>query len=72
MSLFGIMNNGYFAIIALAIAVFDILPVAGSGGILIPWSLFSLIYGNYKQAIGLVVLYINIVGQDFWLYLFCI
>ena len=60
MSLFGIMNNGYFAIIALAIAVFDILPVAGSGGILIPWSLFSLIYGNYKQAIGLIVLYIII------------
>lgn len=60
MSLFGIMNNGYFAIIALAIAIFDILPVAGSGGILIPWSLFSLIYGNYKQAIGLIVLYIII------------
>ena len=60
MSLFGIMNNGYFAIIALAIAVFDILPVAGSGGILIPWSLFSLIYGNYKQAIGLIILYIVI------------
>lgn len=60
MSLFGIMNNGYFAIIALVIAVFDILPVAGSGGILIPWSLFSLIYGNYKQAIGLIVLYIII------------
>ena len=32
----GIMNNNYIFMIAIAIAVFDILPVAGSGGILIP------------------------------------
>ena len=60
LSLMGIMKNSYFAVIALVIAVFDILPVAGSGGILIPWALFSLIYGNYKQAIGLIVLYVII------------
>lgn len=54
----GIMNNSYFALIALAIAVFDILPVAGSGGILIPWAIFSFVYGNYKQGIGLIVIYI--------------
>jgi len=60
LSLMGIMKNSYFAIIALVIAVFDILPVAGSGGILIPWALFSLIYGNYKQAVGLIIMYIII------------
>lgn len=60
LSLMGIMKNSYFAVIALVIAVFDILPVAGSGGILIPWALFSLIYGNYKQAVGLIVLYVII------------
>lgn len=60
LSLMGIMKNSYFAVIAMAIAVFDILPVAGSGGILIPWALFSLIYGNYKQAIGLIVMYVII------------
>ena len=60
LSLMGIMKNSYYAVIALVIAVFDILPVAGSGGILIPWALFSLIYGNYKQAVGLIVLYVII------------
>lgn len=53
----GIMDNSYIVIIALAIAVFDILPVAGSGGILIPWAIVSLILGNYKAAIGLIIVY---------------
>lgn len=57
LSLTGIMNNGYYVWIALGITIFDILPVAGSGGILIPWAIFSLVMGNYKQAIGLVVIY---------------
>ena len=53
----GIMNNDFFVLIA-AIAIFDILPVAGSGGILIPWALFSLVYGNNRQAVGLIVIYV--------------
>ncbi|MFR5876093.1 MAG: sporulation integral membrane protein YtvI [Eubacterium sp.] len=53
----GIMQNSYFVWIAVGIAIFDILPVAGSGGILIPWALFSLVMGNYKQAIGLIIIY---------------
>lgn len=61
----GIMNNNYLYLIALAIAIFDILPVAGSGGILIPWCLISLIMGNYAQGIGLIVIYaiITVVRQ---------
>ncbi len=57
LSLTGIMKNGYYVWIALGITVFDILPVAGSGGILIPWAIISLVMGNYKQAIGLVIIY---------------
>lgn len=56
----GVMNNSYVFIIAIAIAVFDILPVAGSGGILIPWALISLISNDIGQAIGLIVIYIVI------------
>lgn len=55
-----IMNNSYIVIIAIAIAVFDILPVAGSGGILIPWALISFITGNAPQGIGLLVIYVVI------------
>lgn len=61
----GIMKNSYFIWIAAGIAIFDILPVAGSGGVLIPWALFSLILGNYKQAIGILIIYgvISIIRQ---------
>lgn len=60
LSIIGVMNNSYIFIIAIAIAIFDILPVAGSGGILIPWALISLITGNVGQAIGLIVMYVII------------
>lgn len=60
LNLIGVMNNSYAVIIAIAIAVFDILPVAGSGGILIPWALVCLVLGNYPQAIGLIVIYVII------------
>ncbi len=53
----GVLDSGYIFIIAIAIAVFDILPVAGSGGILIPWALVSLVLGNYPTAIGLMIIY---------------
>ncbi|MCI9146111.1 MAG: sporulation integral membrane protein YtvI [Eubacterium sp.] len=60
LNLIGVMNNGYVFMIAIAIAVFDILPVAGSGGILIPWAVVSLILGSYPKAIGLIVIYVVI------------
>lgn len=60
LNLIGVMDNGYVFMIAIAIAVFDILPVAGSGGILIPWAVVSLILGNIGQAVGLIVIYVVI------------
>ena len=44
-------------LIALCIALFDILPVAGTGGIMIPWAIFSLIGGDWGFAVGLVVIW---------------
>ena len=60
LSLLGIMKNSYYVLIAALIAIFDILPVAGSGGVLVPWAIISLVMGNYKQAIGLIIIYILI------------
>lgn len=57
LNLIGVMNNSYVFVIAIGIAVFDILPVAGSGGILIPWALIALISGNVGQCVGLLILY---------------
>jgi sporulation integral membrane protein YtvI len=51
--------------IALGIALFDILPVVGTGGIVLPWALISILYGNTFLGIGLFILYgvITIVRQ---------
>lgn len=48
-------KNG--TIIAAIIAVFDIMPILGSGGIIIPWAVLSLLFGNYVQGIKLFVIY---------------
>lgn len=47
-------------IVALIIAVFDILPVLGSGGILIPWGIISIVSGNTFFGVGLFCLYLII------------
>lgn len=47
-------------LVALGIAIFDILPVFGTGGIMIPWAVISLLSGDYKLAIGLLVVYVVI------------
>ena len=48
-------------LIALLIALFDILPVVGSGTVLIPWAIITAILGNYRLAAGLLLLYVVIV-----------
>ena len=52
-------------LLALLIAVFDILPIVGTGTILIPWAIISLIIGDYASAICLLVIYavITVVRQ---------
>lgn len=45
-------------LLAALISVFDILPVVGCGGVLIPWMLISFIIGNTANGVGLLLLYI--------------
>ena len=47
-------------IVALVIAVFDILPVLGTGGVLLPWMAVMLVMGDYSMAFGILLLYIVI------------
>ncbi|MGL5084814.1 MAG: sporulation integral membrane protein YtvI [Clostridium sp.] len=46
--------------IALTIALLDIVPVLGTGGILIPWVIIQIASGNVGFGIGLLILYIII------------
>ena len=55
---FLIMRIPHAVFVALGIAIFDILPVLGVGGILIPWALVAALIGNYKIMVGILLLYV--------------
>lgn len=42
------------------IAIIDVMPILGTGLILLPWSGIALILGNTKMGIGMLILYIVI------------
>ncbi|MCQ2427596.1 MAG: AI-2E family transporter, partial [Clostridia bacterium] len=48
-------------LIASIVAVFDILPIVGSGMVLLPWALITLILGNVGRGIGLLILWAVVV-----------
>ncbi len=50
----------YAMTVALVIAVLDILPILGTGSVLIPWGILAAVNGNFKMALGVVLLYLVI------------
>ena len=71
------VNNAF--LIAFVTAVVDILPILGTGTVLIPWGIAMLILGHYPLGIGLLILYAiitvvrqtlepRVVGQQIGLY----
>lgn len=57
LSILGLSNS---ILLAAIIALVDILPVLGTGTVLIPWTFVSLLTGNTRLGIGLAVLYVII------------
>lgn len=57
LSLIGVKNS---VLIAFLISVFDILPVLGTGGIMIPWMVIAALTGDYPLSLGLLVVYLFI------------
>lgn len=55
-----ILKIEYALVLALIICVVDILPVLGTGTVIIPWAIYEFIMGNANMALGLVVMYILI------------
>ena len=47
-------------LVALLIAIFDILPVLGTGGIMVPWAILSALDGDIPRALSLLVVYVII------------
>ena len=52
-----LLGTEYAITLAVIIASFDILPFLGTGGIMIPWAIYSLVSGNVPFGVGLLILY---------------
>lgn len=74
-----IIGVKYALLLAFLIAIIDALPVLGTGGVLIPWSLYSFITGDIRMGISILVLYVvvlvirqivepKVVGQQIGVY----
>lgn len=53
-----ILRIPYAPLIALGIAIVDLLPIFGTGTVLWPWIFIDLLLGKYKTSIGLLSIYI--------------
>ncbi len=53
---FLILRVEYQLILALVVAVLDALPLLGVGVVLIPWSIYSFIWGDVFMGVGLILL----------------
>ena len=52
-----IIGVNYAWLIGFGIAFLDMLPVFGTGTVLIPWAVVKIFSGNYATAIGMLILY---------------
>lgn len=47
----------YFAVMGLLVAAVDILPILGSGSVLVPWGIYLLLTGQGPLGAGILILY---------------
>lgn len=57
LKLIGINDGAHNLLVSFMIAIIDIVPVLGTGTVLIPWSIYSFVTGNIGMGIGLLVIY---------------
>lgn len=60
MKLIGIYEGGYIPIIAFVTCIVDIVPVLGTGTIVIPWAVYNIITGDFAMGVALLLLYVVI------------
>ncbi len=57
LKLIGVYKSDYMFIIAILVALVDIIPVLGTGTVLIPWGVISLLTGKIGLGVGLLITY---------------
>lgn len=55
---FAILRVRYIILLAAVIALLDALPSIGTGLVLLPWAIITIISGNYGLGIGLLIVYL--------------
>jgi sporulation integral membrane protein YtvI len=55
-----VIGTGYPLAVALLIVVVDILPILGTGSVLVPWAVYQLAIGDVYTGIGLLLLFLLI------------
>ncbi len=55
-----ILNVSNFIFIALLISLVDLLPIFGTGVVLVPWAVIEIVQYNYFKGVGFVILYLTI------------
>lgn len=54
---FSLIGQGYALLLALLFAIMDFIPIIGSGTAMVPWAVVSLIVGDYRRALELMVIW---------------
>ncbi|MBP5281606.1 MAG: sporulation integral membrane protein YtvI [Lachnospiraceae bacterium] len=52
-----ILNVKYVLLVALLIAFLDLLPIFGTGTVMVPWALIKFFGGDYRMAVGLLIVW---------------
>lgn len=55
-----ILRVDYPVLFSLLIVIVDILPILGTGSVLVPWGIFNIMNGHSGTGIGLIVLFVLI------------
>lgn len=55
---FLLLDVPYAVGLALLVAVIDIMPILGTGLVLIPWAIIAAVLRNFRMAVGVALLYI--------------
>ena len=54
---FVLTRQSYALLLALGLAALDFIPIVGSGTVMVPWAVISLIMGDYPTAIRMMVIW---------------
>lgn len=54
---FSVLRVDYAILLAILIAFLDFLPFFGTGTVMLPWAIIRMMGGNFKSAIGLLIIW---------------